>query len=354
MVNEEAKTFEAKFARLGFIHLYGVMPSVSHHRSASRLMPCSQSTGHGSVSSSAGHANLYKLTRSACRRPSLPLNRSHFDQLEHHGEGSDAIERGALLFYEAVGARHLRQGVRCGATPGVNASSSDTAPATSSRRLELPYGDRTITLETGEVGRQASGAIIATDGETVLYTTACSDNDFASDGSFAPLQINYTERFSAAGRTSGSFFKRDSRQKENEVLVSRLVDRPLRPMIAAGWPHSVQVLQWVMSYDFDHSPEPLAITAAGAALALSDVPMKKAVAGVRVGQVDGEFVVNPTVGQMESSTLDLIMAGTRDAVLMIEGFCDFLTEDEMLKVRVNICWLWAGLSGDGRGETRCR
>jgi len=189
-----------------------------------------------------------------------------------------------------------------------------------------------ITLQTGEIGRQASGAVVATDGETVLYTTACSDHDFASDGSFAPLQINYTERFSAAGRTSGSFFKRDSRQKENEVLVSRLVDRPLRPMIADGWPHSIQVLQWVLSYDFKYSPEPLAITAAGAALALSDVPMKNIVAGVRVGLVDGAFVVNPTVSQMENSTLDLMMAGTKDAVLMIEGFCDFLTEEEMLEV----------------------
>ena len=129
--------------------------------------------------------------------------------------------------------------------------------------------------------------MIVTDGDTVLYTTACSDCDFASDGSFAPLQINYTERFSAAGRTSGSFFKRDSKQKENEVLVSRLVDRPLRPMIRGGWPHSVQVLQWVLSYDFVHSPEPLAITAAGAALALSDVPMNNVVAGVRVGRVKG-------------------------------------------------------------------
>jgi len=316
---------------------------VSHHSSASRLMPCSQSTGHGPGSSSAGHAKLLSLsnrTRAAGRRPSLPPNRPHFERFEHRGEGRDAIERGALLFSEVVGARRLREGVGCGA------SSSETAAAPSSLRLELPYGDRTITLETGEVGRQASGAIIATDGETVLYTTACSDNDFASDGSFAPLQINYTERFSAAGKTSGSFFKRDSRQKENEVLVSRLVDRPLRPMIAAGWPHSVQVLQWVLSYDFEHSPEPLAITAAGAALALSDVPMKKAVAGVRVGRVDGQFVVNPTVAQMESSTLDLIMAGTRDAVLMIEGFCDFLTEDEMLKVRVNVCRCGAGIGGD--------
>jgi len=172
-----------------------------------------------------------------------------------------------------------------------------------------------------------------TDGETMIYTTVCADNDNASDGSFAPLQINYTERFSAAGRTAGGFIKRDSRPKEHEVLVSRLVDRPLRPVVADGWPHSTQVLQWVVSYDSIHAPEPLAITAAGAAMYISEVPMKRAVAGVRVGLLPGRgFVVNPTVNEMEESRLDLVMAGTVEAVLMIEGFCDFLTEAEMLEV----------------------
>lgn len=172
-----------------------------------------------------------------------------------------------------------------------------------------------------------------TDGETMVYTTVCADNDNASDGSFAPLQINYTERFSAAGRTAGGFIKRDSRPKEHEVLVSRLVDRPLRPVVADGWPHSTQVLQWVVSYDSIHAPEPLAITAAGAAMYISEVPMKRAVAGVRVGLLSGRgFVVNPTVNEMEESRLDLVMAGTVEAVLMIEGFCDFLTEAEMLEV----------------------
>lgn len=107
----------------------------------------------------------------------------------------------------------------------------------------------------------------------MIYTSVCADSDNASDGSFAPLQINYTERFSAAGRTSGSYLKRDSRPKDHEVLVSRLVDRPLRPMVQSGWPHSTQVLQWVLSYDFVHAPEPLAITAAGAAMYLSGEPL---------------------------------------------------------------------------------
>ena len=289
-----------------------------HTAQASRPVACigrDRGTENGQRAQAHAPRKPNSTPSPADRRPCLPSNQSHF-------EYTAGVSRALLRRARDVCVRSRLN---------VHASQEVAAPAP--RTLTLPYGDRTITLETGEVGRQASGAVIATDGETVLYTTACSDNDFASDGSFAPLQINYTERFSAAGRTSGSFFKRDSKQKENEVLVSRLVDRPLRPMIAAGWPHSVQVLQWVLSYDFVHSPEPLAITAAGAALALSDVPMKNVVAAVRVGQVDGGFAVNPTVAQMESSTLDLVIAGTREAVLMIEGFCDFLTEDDMLEVR---------------------
>ena len=221
-----------------------------------------------------------------------------------------------------------------GRTAAVSGSDEGTkSPSVES--VSIPFGNdgREIILETGEIGRQASAAVMARDGDTMLYTTVCADSDGASDGSFAPLQVVYTERFSAAGRTSGSFFKRDSRPKDHEVLVSRLVDRPLRPAISSGWPHSTQVLQWVMSYDFVHSSEPLAITAAGAAMALSEVPMKRAVAGVRVGLIpERGFVVNPTVEEMENSRLDLVMAGTSEAVLMIEGFCDFLTESEMIQV----------------------
>ena len=167
----------------------------------------------------------------------------------------------------------------------------------------------------------------------MVYTTACADSDSTSDGSFAPLHVHYSERFSAAGRTSGGFLKREGKAKDHEVLVSRLIDRPLRPMIQPGWTHSTQLLSWVLSYDGQHAPEPLAITAAGAALALSDVPLRKAVAGVRVGLLpERGFVVNPTVAEIEASSLDLLVAGTADAVLMIEGFCDFLTEEQMLEV----------------------
>ncbi|KAL0019747.1 hypothetical protein WJX77_011122 [Trebouxia sp. C0004] len=196
----------------------------------------------------------------------------------------------------------------------------------------MDVGGRQMTLETGEIGRQANGAVNLTYGDTVLYTTACCSLEATGDGSFIPLQVNYTERFSAAGKTSGGFIKRDGRSRESEVLVSRLTDRPIRPMFETGWNRETQLLTWVLSYDGEQSPEPLAITAAGAALAVSDIPLKKAVAGVRVGLLpELGFVVNPTVQQMEESKLDLIMAGTDSAVLMIEGYCDFLTEDQMLE-----------------------
>lgn len=177
---------------------------------------------------------------------------------------------------------------------------------------------------------------MAQEGETVLLTTACCADGVSGDGSFLPLQVNYFERFSAAGRTSGGFNKRNNRQGMGEVLTSRLVDRPLRPMFAKGWANETQVLTWVLSYDGLHCTEPLAITAAGAALVISDIPFSKAVAGVRVGYIAGgggarEFVINPTTQQMEGSTLDLVVAGTAEAVLMIEGFCEFLTDGQMLE-----------------------
>ncbi|KAL6763061.1 ribosomal protein S5 domain 2-type protein [Haematococcus lacustris] len=207
-----------------------------------------------------------------------------------------------------------------------------TGPGSSRRSVELDVGsDKKITLETGEIGRQASGAVMAIMGDTVLYTTACSGAAPTGDGSFVPLTVNYQERFSAVGRTSSGFVKRDSRPRETDVQVSRLVDRPLRPMFTPGWATETQVLQWLLSYDGVHSPEPLAITAASAALLISDIPFQKAVAGVRVGWVDGQPLVSPSEEDMKRSYLDLVLAGSRDAVLMIEGFCSFLSEEDMMQ-----------------------
>lgn len=170
------------------------------------------------------------------------------------------------------------------------------------RALSYPFPQ--IVLETGEIGRQAGGAVMASDGETMVYTTACADDAAAGDGSFAPLQVNYSERFSAAGRTSGGYLKREGRPKDREVLVARLIDRPIRPMIRSGWTHSTQVLSWVMSYDGQHSPEPLAITAAGAALALSGASRVHAAArrccGCTLPPAPRSVAETPTLAQAEA------------------------------------------------------
>ncbi|KAG5186243.1 polyribonucleotide nucleotidyltransferase [Tribonema minus] len=164
----------------------------------------------------------------------------------------------------------------------------------------------------------------------MLYTTACADSS-AGLLDFAPLKVDYQERFSSAGMTSGGYNKRDGRASEKEVLVSRLIDRPLRPMIAQGWTHETQLITWVVSYDGSRPPEPLAITSASASLCLSQVPMRRAVAGVTVG-MDGEgnYVVNPDKAIADESRLTLSLAGTAEGVLMIEGACDFLTEEQMV------------------------
>lgn len=186
-------------------------------------------------------------------------------------------------------------------------------------------------METGHIGRQASASVTVTDGETILYTSVCLADVPSDPSDFFPLSVNYQERFSAAGRTSGGFFKREGRAKDHEVLICRLIDRPLRPTMPKGFYHDTQILSWVLSYDGIHSPDCLAITAAGIAVALSEVPNTKMVAGVRIGLVGDQFIVNPTTKEMETSELDLILAGTDSAILMIEGYCNFLPEEKLLQ-----------------------
>ena len=200
------------------------------------------------------------------------------------------------------------------------------------KTLTLTIGDSEVTIETGRIGLQANGAVVVTEGETVMYATICAGREVTADGGFVPLTVNYQERFSAVGKTAGGYRKRDGGLRENETLVGRLVDRPLRPMIPKGWAYDTQILEWVLSYDGVRSTDALAITAASAVAAISDVPLKKPIAGVRVGWAPGasEPLINPTVEQMRDSRLDLVLAGTEDAVMMIEGFGDFLTVDEML------------------------
>ncbi|KAK3015972.1 hypothetical protein RJ639_007260, partial [Escallonia herrerae] len=167
--------------------------------------------------------------------------------------------------------------------------------------------------------------------ENIVYTSVCLADVPSEPSDFFPLFVNYQERFSAAGRTSGGFFKREGRAKDHEVLICRLIDRPLRPTMPKGFYHETQILSWVLSYDGLHSPDSLAVTAAGIAVALSELPNSKAIAGVRVGLVGDKFIVNPTTKEMEESKLDMLLAGTDSAVLMIEGYCDFLPEEKLLQ-----------------------
>lgn len=187
-----------------------------------------------------------------------------------------------------------------------------------------------IILETGLIARQAGGSIMLKCGETILLSTVCSSDKPADDIDFLPLRVDYTERFSSAGKTLGGFIKREGKPSEKEILVSRLIDRPIRPMIEEGYYQEIQVLTNVFSYDGVHNPEELAICAASAALAISNVPLVKPIGAVRMAFINDQFVINPSVKELKNSRLDLVLAGTEDAILMIEGSCDFLTEDQLL------------------------
>lgn len=187
-----------------------------------------------------------------------------------------------------------------------------------------------MTFETGRIARQADGSVVVRMGETMVFCSACGQKGDPTTTDFFPLRVDYQENFSSMGRTSGGFIKRQGKPSQKEILVCRLIDRPLRPMFEEGYFNEVQLLSYVWSYDGIHAPEPMAICAASAALVISDIPLIKPIAGVRVGMINGEFVINPTVEQQEESLLDLMLAGTEDAVLMIEGYCDFLNEEQII------------------------
>jgi polyribonucleotide nucleotidyltransferase len=198
-------------------------------------------------------------------------------------------------------------------------------------RTSVTVAGKEITFESGKIARQANGAVVVSCGETIVLATACSTPDPLPDVDFLPLRVDYQEKFSSVGKTPSGFIKREGRPAERETLVSRLIDRPIRPMIKEGYHHDIQLLAYVLSYDGQNTPDVLAICAASAALCLSDIPLIKAIGAVRVGRVGDQFVVNPTAEEQKNSTLDLVMAGTEDAVLMIEGSCKFLTEEQILE-----------------------
>ncbi len=195
---------------------------------------------------------------------------------------------------------------------------------------EIEWGGRTLRLETGRLARQADGAVLATYGETTVLATVVSERTPKSGIDFFPLTVNYQERTYAAGKIPGGYFKREGRPTEKETLVSRLIDRPIRPLFAEGYRHDTQVIVTVLSYDIENEPDIVALVASSAALTLSGVPFMGPVGAARVGVLGGEYVLNPTLEQIKSSDLDLVVAGTSDAVLMVESEAKELTEERML------------------------
>jgi polyribonucleotide nucleotidyltransferase len=196
--------------------------------------------------------------------------------------------------------------------------------------VELDWGGRKLTLETGKVARQADGAVVATYGETTVLATVVAAKAPREGVDFLPLTVDYQEKYYAAGRIPGGYFKREGRPTEKETLVSRLIDRPIRPLFADGWRNETQVIVTTLSHDMENDPDILALVATSAALTLSGVPFMGPIGAARVGFINGEYVLNPLVDEMTDSDLDLVVAGTADAVLMVESEAKELSEDVML------------------------
>ena len=199
------------------------------------------------------------------------------------------------------------------------------------QKSSIQLGDREFTIETGKVAKQADGAVVIRYGDTVVLVTACSELKPKEGADFFPLTCDYREYTYAAGKIPGGFFKREGKPTEKEVLTSRLIDRPLRPLFPEGYQHESQVIAMVLSADSENNPDVLAITGASAALYLSPVPFHNPIAGVRVGLIDEELIVNPTFEQIKNGRLNLIVAGTRDAIVMVEAGAKEVSEEKMLE-----------------------
>ncbi len=195
--------------------------------------------------------------------------------------------------------------------------------------VEAPVGEGSISLETGWWAKQADGAIVVRQGDTAVLVTMCTA-DARPDQSFFPLTVDYQEKGYAAGKIPGGFFKREGRPGEHEILACRLVDRPIRPMFPDGFMDEVQIICTVISADGVYSPEVLAITGASTALHISKLPFEGPIAAVRVGRVDGNLIANPTYEQLEKSDIDFVVAGSKDAIVMVEGGAEFVPENEVL------------------------
>ena len=197
-------------------------------------------------------------------------------------------------------------------------------------KVEIEWGGRPLILETGKIARQADGAVLATYGETVVLATVVSAREPKPGLDFFPLTVNYQEKTFAAGKIPGGFFKREGRPTEKETLTSRLIDRPIRPLFADGYKNDTQIIITVVQHDLENDPDVLAMVATSAALTLSGVPFMGPIGAARVGYISGEYVLNPHIDEMPESKLDLVVAGTSDAVMMVESEAHELSEEVML------------------------
>src|SRR6266567_1463721 len=196
--------------------------------------------------------------------------------------------------------------------------------------VEIDWGGRPLKLETGKIARQSDGAVLATYGETVVLATVVAAKAAREGVDFLPLTVDYIEKTYAAGRIPGGYFKREGRPTEKETLVSRLIDRPVRPLFAEGWRNETQVIVTTLSHDLENDPDVLAMIAASAALTLSGAPFMGPIGAARVGFINDEYVFNPTLDEMLETQLDLVVAGTQDVVLMVESEAKELGEAVLL------------------------
>ena len=198
-------------------------------------------------------------------------------------------------------------------------------------KKEIEWGGRTLSIETGKVGRQANGSVIVRYGDTMVHCAVCASKTAPETyEDFIPLTVNYIEKTYAAGKIPGGFFKREGKPSEGEILISRLIDRPIRPLFAKGFNNETQVTCTLLSFDSENTPDIVAIIAASAALTISGIPFLGPVAAAKVGYIDGEYVLNPSTKAIKNSQLELVVAGTKDGVLMVESEAKELSEEVML------------------------
>src|SRR5947207_6292513 len=196
---------------------------------------------------------------------------------------------------------------------------------------ELTIGGKTLSFETGTLAKQAGGSVIVRYGDSVVLVTACRAANERQGIDFLPLTVDYREYTYASGRIPGGFFKREGKPAEKEVLTSRCIDRPIRPLFPAGWRYETQIIALVLSADQQNDTDVLAITGDSDSLALSEIPFEKTIAGVRIGLVDGRYIVHPPIKQRKESKLDLVVAGSNDGLVMVEAGAKEVTEEQVVE-----------------------